>query len=213
MRSERYESIISGQTLRESACTIIGVGAIGRQVAIQLAAMGVGTITLVDFDTVEEVNLGPQAYLLEDVGKPKVAATAQLMQRLNGDITVEQVNRRFTRSMSTHPAVFCCVDSINTRRHIWNGVKHAVDLFIDARMAAEVLRVISVCHALSHDRYPSTLFAQSEALQQGCTARSTIYCANIAAGIMVSQFTRWLRGMQLDFDIMFNLLDVELIAA
>lgn len=213
MRSERYDDIISAKKLRESACTIIGVGAIGRQVALQLSAMGVGTIALVDFDTVEEVNLGPQGYLLEDIGKPKVQATAEMMKRLNPEVTVEQTNHRFTRSMPIHSAVLCCVDSITTRRHIWKAIEHDVDLFIDARMAAEVLRVITVRDLLSHDRYPSTLFSQSEALQQGCTARSTIYCANIAAGLMVSQFTRWLRGMPLEFDLTMNLLDAELIAA
>jgi len=211
MRSERYDGIIASDRLRQSACTIIGVGAIGRQAALQLAAMGVGTITLVDFDVVEEVNLGTQGYLLEDIGKSKVQATAEMMQRLNPAVTIEQINQRFTRRMPIHATVFCCVDSINTRRHIWNGIQHDVQLFIDARMAAEVLRVITVGDSISGDRYPSTLFSQAAALQQSCTARSTMYCANIAAGLMVSQFTKWLRNMATEFDIMMNLLDSELI--
>ena len=40
-------------------------------------------------------------------------------------------------------------------------------------------------------------------------SRSTIYAASIAAGIMVHQFTRWLRGIPVDFDTTLNLLAGE----
>ena len=43
--------------------------------------------------------------------------------------------------------------------------------------------------------YPTTLFTAAEAYHGACTAKSTIYCANVAAGIMVGQFAKWLRGM------------------
>jgi hypothetical protein len=177
---------------------------------LQLAAMGVGTLQLIDFDTVEAVNLGPQAYLEGDVGRPKVQATADQCQQLNHALAVEEINRRFARSMQTHPVIFCCVDSIDARRHIWTAVNAQIDCFIDGRMAAEVLRVISVVDLKSADDYPKTLFAAEQAYRSGCTAQSTVYCANIAAGVMVHQFTRWLRGIPLDVDIMLNLLAGEL---
>ena len=40
--------------------------------------------------------------------------------------------------------------------------------------------------------------------------RSTLYCANVAAGIMVSQFTKWLRRMPVEFDLTLNLFALEL---
>jgi sulfur carrier protein ThiS adenylyltransferase len=43
-----------------------------------------------------------------------------------------------------------------------------------------------------------------------CTARSTIYSASIAAGLMTHQFTRWLRGIPVDCDVSLNLLAGEL---
>ena len=42
-----------------------------------------------------------------------------------------------------------------------------------------------------------------------CTARATIYAASIAAGLMVHQFTRWLRDMPVDRDASLNLLAGE----
>jgi sulfur carrier protein ThiS adenylyltransferase len=62
---------------------------------------------------------------------------------------------------------------------------------------------------LDRDYYPSTLFAQAEAHVGRCTARSTIYAATIAAGLMVHQFTRCLRGIPVDRDTSLNLLAGE----
>jgi molybdopterin-synthase adenylyltransferase len=59
------------------------------------------------------------------------------------------------------------------------------------------------------DYYPKTIFAQAEAHPGRCTARSTIYAAGIAAGLMVHQFTRWLRRLPVDRDTLFNLLAGE----
>jgi sulfur carrier protein ThiS adenylyltransferase len=201
------------ERLTQSKCTIIGVGAIGRQVALQLAAMGVAELQLIDPDTVDEVNLGPQAYLQEDVGRPKVAALGSLLRRSNSVLNVEEVQARYARSMTVHPVVFCCVDSIDTRRFIWNALQDDIDLFIDGRMAAEVMRVLTVHDTVSRERYPQTLFGSQEALQEACTARSTVYCANAAAAVMVHQFTRWLRGLPTDFDCLLNLLSTDLIVS
>jgi hypothetical protein len=43
-----------------------------------------------------------------------------------------------------------------------------------------------------------------------CTARSTIYTASVAAGLMVHQLTKWLRGIPVDRDVTLNLLAAEL---
>ena len=77
-------------------------------------------------------------------------------------------------------------------------------------MSAEVLRVLTACDAPSRGHYPSTLFSAGEAHAGACTAKSTIYCANIAAGMMLAQFTRHLRGLPVDHDLQLNLLTSEL---
>lgn len=41
-------------------------------------------------------------------------------------------------------------------------------------------------------------------------ARTTIYCVNVAAGLMLAQFTKWLRGLPVEPDISLNLLSNEL---
>lgn len=76
-------------------------------------------------------------------------------------------------------------------------------------MLGEVIRVLAVADGLGRARYADTLFPQADAQRGTCTSRSTIYAANIAAGMMTHQFTRSLRGIPVDPDTTFNLLAGE----
>jgi sulfur carrier protein ThiS adenylyltransferase len=72
-----------------------------------------------------------------------------------------------------------------------------------------VIGLLAGAPAHGREHYPTTLFAQSEAQPGRCTARATIYAAGIAAGLMVHQFTRWLRGIPVAPDTSLNLLAGE----
>lgn len=209
-RYSRQRDIVPAERLAACKATVIGVGAIGRQVALQLTAMGIPWLQLMDFDNVEESNLASQGYLEEDLSKPKVGATGDLCRRINSGLDIQQVNDRFRRSMEIGNTVFCCVDSIDIRRLIWEATKDQVSFYVDGRMSAEVLRVLTACDPASREHYPSTLFSAEQAYQGTCTAKTTIYCANVAAGLMLAQFTKWLRGLPVEPDIALNLLSAEL---
>ena len=209
-RYSRQRDIVPPERIVTCRATIIGVGAIGRQVALQLAAMGVPWLQLVDFDLVETSNLASQGYLEDDLGRLKVEATAKLCRQINAGVEVISIPDRFRRSMEIGNAVFCCVDTIDTRRLIWQAVKDSTGFFCDGRMSAEVLRVVTACDAPSRTHYPSTLFRTEEAFVGPCTAKTTIYCANIAAGLMIAQFTKYLRQLPIESDIQLNLLASEL---
>jgi len=209
-RYGRQRDIVPADRIAACKATVIGVGAIGRQVALQLTAMGIPWLQLIDYDIVEKSNLTSQGYLEEDLDKLKVDTTVQLCQRINSSLEVHIVPERFRRSTETGDIVFCCVDSIDVRRIIWDSVKDKARFYADGRMSAEVLRVLTVCDFESRKHYPCTLFNTEEAFVGPCTAKTTIYCANIAAGLMVAQFTKYLRQLPVDADIQFNLLASEL---
>lgn len=209
-RYSRQRDIVPPQRIAACKATVIGVGAIGRQVALQLTAMGVPWLQLIDFDVVETGNLASQGYLEDDLAQLKVRATAALCRQINGDVEVVSVPERFRRSLEIGNAVFDCVDKIDVRRLIWQAVKDQVGFYVDGRMSAEVLRVLTACDSESRQHYPTTLFNREEAFVGACTAKSTIYCANIAAGLMVAQFTKHLRGLPVEADIQLNLLAAEM---
>ena len=209
-RYSRQKDIVPAERIMECRATVIGVGAIGRQAAIQLTAMGIPWLQIIDFDIVEVSNLASQGYFQNDLGRPKVEATAQICHEINQGLELHALNDRFKRSADIGDVVFCAVDRIDTRRLIWESVKDKVRFFCDGRMSAEVLRVLTVCDLQSRQRYPTTLFQSREAFVGPCTAKSTIYCANIAAGLMLAQFTKYLRQLPVDADIQLNLLASEL---
>ncbi|MCY2928601.1 MAG: ThiF family adenylyltransferase [Planctomycetota bacterium] len=209
-RYSRQRDIVPPDRIAACRATVIGVGAIGRQVALQLAAVGVPWLQLVDFDVVEDSNLASQGYLEADLGRAKVEATGDLCRRIQSRLDLHLVNGRFRRSQEIGDAIFCAVDKIEIRRTIWDSVKDRTSFFTDGRMSAEVLRVLTACDAAGRQHYPTTLFAAGEAYAGTCTARSTVFCANIAAGLMVAQFTKHLRRLPVDVDLQFNLLAGEL---
>src|SRR4051812_28683620 len=96
-RDLRQREIVPPEALAACHALVIDVGAVGRQLAIQLAAVGVPAMSLVDHDTVGEENLAPQAYWPADLGRPKVQATADLCRGLNPAV-----------ELTTHAECFRC---------------------------------------------------------------------------------------------------------
>jgi len=209
-RFVRQQDLVPRDRLAAMQATVIGVGAIGRQAALQLAAIGVPRIQLVDFDVVDNSNRTTQGYTLADIGMTKILATLTAIRQLDPAIQVEVIEDRYRPRLAIGDAVFCTVDSIDARAAIWRSAGTKCRCWCDGRMLGEVIRVLAVADDQGRDYYPTTLFAQSEAETGRCTARSTIYAASIAAGLMVHQFTRWLRGMPVDRDTSLNLLAGEL---
>lgn len=115
MNSQRYsrqKDIVPRDRILECKATVIGVGAIGRQVALQLTAIGMPVLQLVDFDKVEISNLASQGYLQNDLNQPKVDATAELCRQINRDLHIEVVFVRFKRTTPVGNCVFVCVDKV-----------------------------------------------------------------------------------------------------
>jgi molybdopterin/thiamine biosynthesis adenylyltransferase len=220
-RDVRQRDLVPPQRLAACHALVIGVGAVGRQVALQLAAMGIAAMDLVDHDTVAVENLAPQGYRPADIGNAKVRATAAVCLAVNPDLRLgchaEPFRRSSVRTLGcfrTGPTpeivMFCCIDSIATRRLVWDSARHRLAFFTDGRMAAEVIRVLAAGDPPTDDHYATTLFAPERAYAGACTAKSTIYTASIAAGLMLGQFTRWLRKLPVDRDLTLNLLSTEL---
>lgn len=208
-RFVRQRELVPADRLDHVTATVIGIGAIGRQVALQLAAIGTRRIQLIDFDHVDPTNVTTQGYLVENVGEAKVLAASAAIKRIDPAINIETIEDRYRSRQKIGNAVFCCVDSISGRAAIWRSIADRCRFWVDGRMLGEIIRVLAVDNIGMGQQYASTLFSQAEAQVGSCTSRSTIYAASIASGIMIHQFTRWLRGIPVDFDTTTNLLAGE----
>ncbi|MBA4502304.1 molybdopterin-synthase adenylyltransferase MoeB [Marinobacterium marinum] len=76
--------------LRKARVLAIGAGGLGSPVLLYLAAAGVGTLGIIDFDRVEESNLQRQViHQVSQVGELKAESAKQAIQRLNPGVQVE----------------------------------------------------------------------------------------------------------------------------
>lgn len=78
--------------LKNSKVCVVGVGGLGNPITSRLAAMGVGTLRIVDRDVIELSNLHRQTMFDEsDVGQVKVEVAAKKLQKLNPDCKIESL--------------------------------------------------------------------------------------------------------------------------
>jgi len=85
------------ERLKAARVLCIGAGGLGSPVSLYLAAAGVGTLGIVDFDVVDESNLQRQVlFTTGDVGKPKVDRAAERIRALNPFIDIRQFNTKLT---------------------------------------------------------------------------------------------------------------------
>lgn len=83
--------------LMKARVLVVGAGGLGAPVLLYLAAAGVGTIGIIDDDTVELSNLQRQViHTTPDVGLAKVESAAEKIRALNPDVTVKLIQERLT---------------------------------------------------------------------------------------------------------------------
>ena len=85
------------QRLKAARVGLIGLGGVGAPAALYLAAAGIGTLRLIDDDTVALSNLQRQiAFTTADIGRAKVEAGAAVLGALNPHVRIEPVATRLT---------------------------------------------------------------------------------------------------------------------
>ncbi len=86
------------EKIRNAKVCVVGAGGIGNPVITQLAAMGVGSLRIVDRDVIEITNLHRQhLYTDDDIGRVKVEAAAERLRRINPGVQVEPVPTSVTK--------------------------------------------------------------------------------------------------------------------
>lgn len=103
--------------LKRARVCVIGVGGAGGAVAASLVATGIGTLTCVDYDTVEVSNLNRTLlYSEQDIGQRKVEVAVRRLRQLNHHVDVRGVDRLIGCSedvdelMAEHDLVILCAD-------------------------------------------------------------------------------------------------------
>lgn len=169
---------------------VIGAGATGSWVALQLAKLGIDgvQINLYDFDTVEEHNIPNQNFSNRHVGKGKVKATARTIRNDTGAIV--RVHGKY-EDQPLDGYVFLLVDSMAERERIYRRCKTnpRIKLIIEPRLglnAGYMYSFVPTYHS-HQQRYETTLYTDDEAEVSACGASQS---AITSAMLLSSMCTR-----------------------
>lgn len=137
MNLNKHLSFFNPASLRKEEINIIGCGAIGSNVALQLAKLGIEKLVLWDFDIVSEHNITNQIYNINDVGRPKVEALEEHLKLQNPTIKIIKKGKYSTQPLKG--ILILAVDSIELRHKIAKQQEYNImlRLVIDGRIGLE----------------------------------------------------------------------------
>lgn len=122
-RQTRMPEIGEGGQLKltNSHVVIFGMGGLGSPASLYLTAAGVGKITLVDFDKVDDSNLQRQIVHKEkNIGQDKVSSAKENLSQLNHLIELHEINDKLNEKQAAEliqsaDAVLDCTDNFSSR--------------------------------------------------------------------------------------------------
>ena len=207
-RNMRQRDIVPDSISEKNVC-VVGCGAIGRNVSMMIASMGPKSISLLDFDRVDRNNLTTQGYKEDDLGKLKVAALSDAIHETYSDVSVTQIVGRAPLDMPTAgiDIWIMATDTIQARIDIYKHLYRLknYELVVDGRLLAENMRIICGGRGAFKKGFKRTLFDPKKEMAGRCTARATLYSANICAGLMANKIVRHFRNERYKFDSFVSL--------
>ena len=181
----------------KASVSIVGCGGIGSSVGLFLAKMGIPRFHLYDADIIQEHNISNQMFPRDSINRKKVEVIAEEMGRMSPSsrtvITPHDERCTLSTNFGTN-IVVSCLDSMESRKDVWKAVRNSYcDLYIDARMGAEVAKVYTVKPMLSYDDYEGSLKQSNHTI--ACTAQAIAYNVAMIASIVGSNVRRFLTEM------------------
>ena len=197
----RFSSALWFKAIQNKVIVLAGIGGIGSYVALLLARMKPKALFLYDDDEVETVNMAGQLYSINDVGKKKVDALADICSSFALYNSVFAIPEKFTLESEASDIMICGFDNMKARNlyyHKWlNHINELDDerkkhcLFLDGRLAAEEFQVFCITgdDTYSQKLYRTKyLFDDDQADATVCSYKQTSYMANMIGSMIVNLF-------------------------
>lgn len=191
--------------IQKARIIVAGIGGIGSNVAFQLARMIPANLTLYDDDVVEMVNMAGQLYSYNDIGKSKVDAIADMINRYTSMRQVLAIKDKFTSSKEPGDIMICGFDNMTARKVFFNSWNNHIQekskeeknkcLYLDGRLSMDTLQIFCITgdDEYNINRYNKEfLFADYEAEETVCSMKQTTYLACMIGSLMVNLFTNFI---------------------
>ncbi len=152
MVEERYERNILCQgfgeeqqlLLAEAKVLVVGAGGLGSYVLMHLAAAGVGTLAIAEYDVVSASNLNRQLlYTTDDISKPKIVCASKRLRAINPSINIVEYPMKIDEVsiadiIALYDIVVDCTDNYNVRYVMDDSCKRHSKPFVHGSVAGYV---------------------------------------------------------------------------
>jgi|WetSurMetagenome_2_1015567.scaffolds.fasta_scaffold684144_1 molybdopterin-synthase adenylyltransferase len=173
--------------------TVIGLGGVGRQVALQLAALGVPQLQLIDARTVGRSTHAAEGYAREDVARPRVHAVAQLCHDMNPQLEIHAWRRRSLRGLDLGGAVFLCTEPPHVSPSLTASAGRSVEFWGRCRIVGTIIRLDFRLDGDSVAQRAADPRSGTDSPSRRTTSLP-IHIASVAAGLLISEFVRFSAG-------------------
>lgn len=211
----RHAELFDADKFADTPIHVIGAGATGSWLVMQLAKLGITNIHVWDFDVVEEHNIPNQLYGIKDVGRSKVEA---LRDRILFDTALHiNIYDKPYEGERLSGYVFMMIDTMSGRKELWEKaikMKSAIRHYIEPRMGLDMARIYNVTptNTTHIKRYEDSFYSDEEAEVSACgTSMTVISTAQVVASYCTRQLINHIEAsttgeLSLDNEI---LLDVK----
>jgi molybdopterin-synthase adenylyltransferase len=200
--------------LRSASILVVGAGALGNEVMKNLALLGLGTIYLIDLDTVEPSNLSRSVLFREhDSGRPKALVAAERSRELNPELTVIPIHGDVMADVGLGlfadvDLVIGCLDNREARlwvnRQCWKTgtpwidagiqeIQGVVKVFVPPDSACYECAMTERDYQLLNRRYSCPLLSRDEIASGKVPTAPTI--ASMMAALQVQEALKLLHGL------------------
>lgn len=211
--------------LRAAHVFVAGAGALGNEVLKNLALLGIGHVTVIDMDCIENSNLSRSVlFRAEDAGRPKATVAAEMLRRLNPDVEVTAIHGNLMTDIGLGlvrdmDVVVGCLDNREARlwlnRMCWKVSRPWIDggiqeingvckVFVPPDSACYECGMTEADYRLMQLRYSCPLLRREDLILGKVPTAPTI--ASIIAGMQVQEVLKLLHDRDVDAGsaIVFN---------
>jgi molybdopterin-synthase adenylyltransferase len=187
---------------------VVGCGAVGKNIVLQLASMGCKNITVYDFDKIELHNCASQGWMESDVGQYKTEVMARIASAHYNKCKVTVHNKKWLPDFTFYDYIFVCADCMDCRQAVFAYYTNRIGpkpVIIDGRMRGEEIRIVTSFDNRSREHHKGQFFSNDEAADGNCTTQTTLYTSFNISSLAVQTAVAHCRKGLVWKDIICNL--------
>lgn len=182
---------------------VFGAGGIGSWVTFFLSRIGY-KVCLIDFDRVEEHNIGGQLFRVADINKLKVNAVSDIIKDFCNEV-IDTFTFRVDNNVIAPPLTIAAFDNMQARTDLFeswvrnNSNSIVQPLFIDGRLTMDTVQIIAIPYNLeSIQKYRTEyLFSDATLEEEACTAKQSSHTAALIGSHIVTIFANHIANINI----------------